>query len=525
MNIYHRLMSHFYPKFTEQFTQSISKLTSKLALNIAVRSINFESTLKFRPISNQKAVHFLLSSNCELYEVTYLGLPIKFKTKTVKFYNNQQLVILDLPIKPSGTVDISVTFKYYCSQSDYLSFKKDNIMLNNKGGLFPHSPNTKNYDCFIHLTIPQGWHIFSGLKEISKNIKFDGQHLVLKGGSTDFISMVMASSLKTSDNVDDLTINVLYPRAYLNQVRTIVKLSKQLLTYYSNQYGRITNNSLNIAIVNGDFEKYFDGSNVVFSSSWLETIKENGKSPKDRERLIFSDLSKLISEFFWTDLVIKNPDESWLKEGISEYTSLLALKRLYGDEFFVEKISELQYRYVNSVGYSQGLSLVNASYGLGKNTDLCSPLNVLLIHCLSFLTEDRIDELLVYIRGQKSVEWKDFISIIKDKFSIDLNWLTENYVTRHKKANASLSRLELEGSYLKGSLVDPQKVWKGPVELTLVAEEGKLNCRWDGLSPIPVTERLVEVVLDPNSYIPGNVSGKLYPLKDNIASQEEKVGS
>lgn len=484
--------------------------------------INFESSVKIKPQKRKKIVNFLISSDCSVYEITYLGLPLTFKEKMVRFFENLQMLVIELPINPSGKASINLTFKYYCTQSPYISFAENSFNIDNRGGFFPFALPKSNYPAEVGLVIPHGWHLLAGADKISKTLKHDGQHIKYNTTSNK-LSVMSAASLKTSDAFDNISISLLYPRPYLNQARAIINLTKKILFFLHSRIGGL-GTDINIAIVEGNFKSYFDGTNILVPSSFLQEIKDKGKTPKDRERLLFTELAKLIPNCLLKNICTIHPDEKWVLEGIIEYLGLAAVKDSYGQDEYLRLITNYQLLYKESVGYKEKLPISQTSKGLGKNSDLNYPLNVLIFHSLDFLTQGKLINTLSRMNTWDYLGWEVLEGKLIESLNIDIKWLTKIFIIKHKPIELGINRLEEQNLILKASLDNPDSLWKGPVELKLIMDDYITALMWDGVSPIQTTGKLKEVALDPNLYIPGNTKPKVYNLENND-NNEEKVGS
>jgi hypothetical protein len=430
----------------------------------------------------------------------------------MRFLDNIQLVVIELPIKPNINLDISITFKYYCSQSKYISFNTESILMDNRGRLFPYTPNKELYHWEINIIIPQSWHIISAGKIIKKTLKHNGQHLTI-GGDNGNLSFVIAATLKTTETADENTITLLYPRQYLNQARTLMNLAKTIIGMYQSKYGNPFNTRLNIAILPGDFNIYFDGDNIVIPTSLLEKIKEEGKNPKEREKIYFINLVQQLSNYWWNNISLAHPDEIWLQNGIKDYSALLNIGEFYGQGEFYQSIEKLQRQYINSIGYRENISIVKGACGLGRDWQVIYPLNILLIHTLNFLVKGNIVQVLQEFKKQGDCSWNKLVNLINKKYNLDLKWLTDNFVKRHPKCTWELTKVEWEEREFKGNFLEKNKGWKGPVEILLIYKDHETLYKWDGLSSIPIKEELTKIIIDPFLYLPGNISGIAYENK------------
>lgn len=443
--------------FLKQFNQKITKLATKIGINTKNKSVLFESSLTVEPAIREKNISFLLSYDCQLYEVSYLGIPLKYKLKPVRFYNGLQLVVIELPMLPNANTKINITFKYYCTQNDYISFNKGNFLLNNNAGFFPHIPTGDVYECEAVVSMPEGWNLMTGCTEVKKDIKYSGQ-VVTVIGDNNGLSFIGCPSLRTSDSFGGMSINLLYPRQYLNQARLLNGLTKGLSEYFLTTLGKGSIDKVNIAVVQGPFDPYFDGSNIVFPCEWLDSIKSLGKTPKEREKLIFMDLSALFSKMWWSQVNVKHPDDVWLKDGFSEYFALLAIENKYGNSDFRERVRELQLLYRESRGFLEGLTLRNASYGMGKELDEVYPLNILLIHLLHFVLDKDFFSFSQEFTSWDDLNWDNVEEYIHKVFDKDISWIRECYILKHNNVNTNLARIDYDGIVLKGNMGIEHKV-------------------------------------------------------------------
>ncbi len=455
---------------------------------------------------------FLLNSNCDIYEINYLGLPLKYKLREVKFYDNLQLVIIELPILPSGRIKLNITFKYYSTHNSNLIFSNDSVLLNNFYGFFPFIPTYYTYLAEVHIKMPEGWHIISGCVQDDKVVKYSNQMVTLHGTNKD-LSFVFCSSLKTTENLDFGEFNLLYPRPYLNQARTITSLSKEVIKFFTDTFGPLNAKYINIAVVYGNFTPYFDGCNIVFPTSWLDSIKEEGKTPKDREKLIYSSLCMYLSCLWWRNVDFSSLDSLWLVDGFQRYTGLLAIKEKFGMEEYTNLIKDLQSNYLKSEGFIQGIPLDKVpSFSHEQLLSKGYPLNVLIIRVLEFLSKGNFKLLCNDAMRWEGMSWDKLSNYFTENFSEDIKWVSDSYVAKHKVANLNIKRLDVMTNSIKGNLVDLNKAWNGKVEIQLCYADNVETFVWDGISPITLKEELVGLLLDPNLYIPGSLEGKPIPL-------------
>ena len=510
MNIYPRLVSSFYPVFLQQFNQKITKLATKIGINTKNNIIFFESVVTCEPKTKHRTLSFLLNYQCQLYEVSYLGIPLSFKLKPVRFFNNLQLIIFELPITPTDALKINVTFKYYCTQNEYVSFNDCLFMLNDQNGLFPHVPTNDQYTVEAILNTPKNWNLITGCKEQKKVAKFNGQTVSISGDSNG-LSIIGGTLTRSTDYIRDLEINLLYPEQYFDEVKLITALTKEIVEFYLTSLGAFKSGIINVAIVDGNFEAYFDGSNMVFSCGRLDSVKTFKESPAAIKEKLYRELSKLISKLWWTQVNVEHPDDQWLVNGFCDYTALLCYKEEYGEDAFNNLITQLQWLYLKSPGLEERISIRSAAYGLGNNIDKVYPLNILLVHLLNFNLDDRgFFKLCGEITKWDSLNWERMEVYVDNKKG---QWIRDHYVLKHKELNPVLTRIDYEQGMLKVSLSDSSSIWVHPVELGLVYDDRTNIIPWDGNSAISVGRNLKSIIIDPNLYIPGNVGDKIYTVQ------------
>ncbi|WP_350344238.1 hypothetical protein PRVXT_000629 [Proteinivorax tanatarense] len=324
-----RLQQFFFNMFKSKFPYEVSCLESEVYTDVKDSIVKFKSNVI---LSNEsKTISILLNKKCSVTEVAYLGYPLKFKEKNTFLYDDVKVITTKLPVNPNLVNKVKLTYKYYCSPNYWVSIKKGSFFINASNFIFPQKPSNNNHPSLVCLTADKGLKLISGGNLIKQGVKGNKQLVKFKNNSCYGLSMVGDNLLKTRDSYRNYNITILYPRNYLNQARKINLIAKCILEHWDDFLPRPLDKSLNIIITSGNFHPFSDGINTVLPTWLLEKVKEKGKTPTEREQLLFDSLAPKLSKL-WFKTIEVPPNQDWLIDSLCLCASMHSFKKRYGKD-------------------------------------------------------------------------------------------------------------------------------------------------------------------------------------------------
>ena len=315
-------MSEQFNKYTADLNIDVKNQFIKAELTFSYYC-NIKSTKELRFYIHKDLIIENVSSKnqitCVVEEEVSDWCPFVLESKLIK-------ITLDKPVKLGDRVDLC--FRY-----------KGHINLVTKYGI------NRISDRWIELGIYTPWFPVIGTLEnalFNISIKIDDGYLVVNSNkvgdsfilnqpSPDMDSTIIASNqfYHIENKIHDTDMNVyVIEEAHKTLAEDISRYSNLILSKYAS-FGRIDSNSISIVIVPRE-----DGGGYCRSNLIVLTPNDN----LNDESRYFKYIAHELAHLWWCKSTV-NSWEDWLNESFAEYSALLVLRDIFGENEFNKRIN------------------------------------------------------------------------------------------------------------------------------------------------------------------------------------------
>ncbi len=308
----------------------------KCSITPEKHSLNAEGLLRFVCYAPSDTLEFSLNENFAVQSASLNGIqsypmvrgPIGEDGRIYK------LILTDrLPV--SDTISLSIAYSGSLDSAQEFGIIGPRITeLNTYVSWFPSLESTDYSETRtdFSLTFPAAYEFTSGGLLVADNLQ-DGKRVKrwLNEGELWLDFVVIAS--------DSMKLELISPHRYIfysDQIerRALLKMieySSECIGYYTTLYGPSLLRK-DITIVSLPIERtstvaYYRSTLFVYTRSYLES----GYASWQFNKILFHE----IAHFFWiiTRTSVRPPD-SWINEGLAEYSAWLAVAHIYGNDYF-----------------------------------------------------------------------------------------------------------------------------------------------------------------------------------------------
>ncbi|MGD0037550.1 MAG: hypothetical protein ABSC53_09685 [Bacteroidota bacterium] len=192
------------------------------------------------------------------------------------------------------------------------------------------------------LTLPSEYEFTSGGLMVADD-RSEGKHVKrwLNEGALWLDFLVIASDTMKLEQISPQRFIFYSTEAERQELLKMVEYSTECIRYYTTLYGtsrlRKDITIVSLPIKRKSTVAYFRSTLFVYTRSYLETGSATWQFNKD----LFHE----IGHFFWTiTSPIVRPPDSWINEGMAEYSAWLAVAHIFGNDYFdkcVEQASNI----------------------------------------------------------------------------------------------------------------------------------------------------------------------------------------
>jgi len=315
-----------YPMFCQKFTYSIQNYEIEIKIDPRKRMFKANVSLTLTAGKNTRQFCFLLSNNCTLTNVNYLGIALTHSINSA--HPGQNLITTVLPRKASVGEKLVIAFIY---SGDIPTHDGESIELPPDIHWYPYSLRPQKYTCTLKVITPESTRIVASgkfIREQPADIRVMTQwsaHKPFRG-----IHMIAGDLLKTTRETQP-NLEVYYPRNYMNQGKVVANQSLKILDFLAEKLGPSPAPSATIVLTDHpDISTVSSFYLTSISGGTLEKLKEY-QSSKERTINLFQIIAReLAHRWLKHNLVVAHPWHLWYLDGLAEYLSWLALEEEYG---------------------------------------------------------------------------------------------------------------------------------------------------------------------------------------------------
>lgn len=324
-----------YFRFSKKFTYTI--LNYDLELNIAPRRHTYlaSASVTMEITKNTRQFLFLLSDQCSLNSISYLGLSLFNKVKPA--YPGLNLITTTLPRRADEGEKLVLVFTY---TGDIPAPLGETMELDPSLHWYPFGLGFQRYTCTLNVITPNSIRII-GSGHLTKEQPTDTRVLTQWTAPSPFwgIHMLAGEFLKTTRDIQP-SLEVYYPRKYMNQGKKVADNCEKLLTYYLEKLGPAPTSTAVVLTDSTNPDTKTSPFVTSISGAYLDQLR-NCKSSKERNmRLFLLNAREMARRWLKCNLAVTHPSHYWYLDGLAEYLSWLALEEEYGSPFREQVMQE-----------------------------------------------------------------------------------------------------------------------------------------------------------------------------------------
>lgn len=321
-----------YPGFCKKFKYSISDYNIELKLNPRRRNFDAEISLSLTVDKDTRHFYFLLTSECKLDSISYLGLALHHTVKPA--YPGINLVTVTLPHKSSAGDKLVLGFAYSGNISRHGG---KCLQLPPEAHWYPFSPRPQKYTCSLHVITSAGIRI-AAMGQYEGDQPADTRVMTRWSATTPIrgIHLLAGEYLKTSrerqpDIEGQPDIHVYYLRKYMNQAQTIARQAEKVTAFLVSTLGPAPMDSASIVLTDNPRDEVSSSLYLTsISSGILGQLREYSTSQQRNIRLFHIITREMAHHWFKHNLAVEHPQHLWYLDGLAEYLSWLAVEEEFG---------------------------------------------------------------------------------------------------------------------------------------------------------------------------------------------------
>ena len=318
------LAAKWYSRFSKKFTYTVQNYELELTIDPRRYTYSATASITMTVTKNTNQFYFLLSDQCALHSVTYLGLALPHTVK--QLYPGLNLIKATLPRKADEGEKLVMAFIY---RSKFSVPPGEAMELAPGMNWYPFSPLPQAYTCKLNVVAPESFRIV-GVGKLSKEQPTDTRMLSQWKATIPFrgLHMLAGDFLKTSRDTQP-QLDVYYPRKFMNQGKFAADNCEKLLAYFTAILGPAPTPSIAVVLDISQSHQYLPLPTSNYSGS-LEQLREYDSAKERNMRMFLLTAREMARRWLKESLALAHPSQVWYLDGLAEYLSWLALEEEYG---------------------------------------------------------------------------------------------------------------------------------------------------------------------------------------------------
>lgn len=316
------LAAKTYTSFCKSFGYSVENYEIGLKINPRMRSFQANVSITLISAKRSREFCFLLSNQCTLDAVNYLGLALPHKIKSS--YPGLNQITASLPRSADAGEKLVIVFMY---SGLIPAHGGESMELPPEMHWYPFSLSPQKYTCTIKAITEESIRIISTGNYVSEqpaNTKvmtqwttaepFRGMHLLA------------GEFLKTTREIQPV-LDAYYPRKFMNQGKKLADLCEIAMVFLTEKLGPAPFPSFAYVITDNPAVSISSSFYLTsFSAGFFEELKDFGSSQDRTERLYYTIVRESVHRWLKNYLAINHPQHIWYLDGLAEYLGWLALE-------------------------------------------------------------------------------------------------------------------------------------------------------------------------------------------------------
>jgi len=315
-----------YSVFCSKFAYSIHHYDLEVTLDPRRQSYAVTAAITMKMGKPTNRLCFLLSAECALHSVSYLGLPLVHKVKQVSPGVN--LITAIMPRKADRDEKLTAVLTY---SGPIPVPEGDTAELSPDMRWYPFSSRPQQYTCTLKVITPEATRIV-GPGTHSRQEPADIRVLTQWTADTPFqgIHMLAGDFLKTSRDAAT-PLDIYYPRKYMNQAKTVADYSQKLLEFFGQKLGPAPAPATAVVMAENPAQVARSSFYLTSISTGILDMLQEYETRQERNMRLFLLLARETGRR-WLKycLPVAHPSYKWYLDGLAEYLSWLAVEEEFG---------------------------------------------------------------------------------------------------------------------------------------------------------------------------------------------------
>lgn len=315
-----------YSSVSKKFTYTIQNYELELKIDPHRYAYSATVSITITATKSTDKFCFLLSKQCTLHSITYLGLALPHTIKPL--YPGINLIKAILPRKADEGEKLVMAFTY---RGRFSAQPGEAMELAPNMHWYPFSLVPQKYTCTLNVVTPESIRIV-GVGELTKEQPADTRVLTQWTATLPFrgIHMLAGDFLKTTRETQPQLI-VYYPRKFMNQGKFVADNCEKLLAFFTEKLGPAPTPAT--AFVLTDNSQPGINTSLFLTSIYagsLEELREYSSAKERNMRMFLLNAREMAQRWLKHSLALAHPSQIWYLDGLAEYLSWLALEEEYG---------------------------------------------------------------------------------------------------------------------------------------------------------------------------------------------------
>lgn len=307
------------------FSQSIKNYDGNIRVDINERKVQADFEITFNPLPRIDTIKLFIHQAANISNISSNSNSIQYTVLKEQFIGEDKAIVINREEIVNDKLTINYSYSLDSIQNKSFRFNKDWVELNLYTAWFPFNIDYGNFEYAINVELPPKYELISS-GVISKNRT--SWQVNQKMPFVD-IPLILSSHFKCI-SVEKGKIKVYYLDLNSEDEEIIKNDVNAQYNFLNGILGKSTTTNLILAI--NQFNRP-----ISYARKGFISLTIGNSFSIQNEKTLAHEIGHL-----WWNKASAGSWEDWLNEGFAEYSSILILRKKYGEENFDKNIRELE---------------------------------------------------------------------------------------------------------------------------------------------------------------------------------------
>lgn len=386
------------------FSQSIKRYDGNINVDINERIVYATFEITFNPLPLIDTIKLFVHQSANISEISSNSNLIQYKELSEQFIGEDKAIVINSKEIENEKLAINYTYSLDSIKDESFKFNKNWLELNLYTAWFPLNMDYGLFKYKINVQLPPKYKLISsGI--VSDNGTF--WEVNQKMSSFD-IPIIISPQLKCISVAED-KIKVYYLDLNSENEKTIKNSANSHFDFLNGLLGK--SNTANLILAINQFNRPISYTRKGFISL---TIGDSFSIRNEKT------LAHEIGHLWWNKASVSSW-EDWLNEGFAEYSSILILRNVYGEENFKKNIKDLE----NTIKDLPSLYQLKKENTINQNV-ITYKGAYLLYELENKIGSKEFSKFLRTVHQKNIKQTSDFLILVKNELGIDIENYTES---------------------------------------------------------------------------------------------------